>query len=59
MNEFIGLPPILENHIRVCCGNHAFLRSPYQIYFEKNFFSHSEDPIEQFDMNLKGPRSAG
>ena len=59
MIEFVGLPPNLENHIRGCHGNHAFSRSPYQISFEENFVSHSEGPTEQFDMNLKGPRSAG
>ena len=59
MIEFVGLPPNLENHIRGCHGNHAFLRSLYQPSFEENFVSHSEGPTEQFGMNLKGPRSAG
>ena len=59
MIEFVGLPPNLENHIRGCHGNHAFSSSPYQISFEENFIIHSEGPIEQFGMNLKGPRSAG
>ena len=59
MIEFLGLPPYLENHIRGCHGNHAFSSSPYQISFEENFVSHSEGLIEQFGMNLKGPRSAG
>ena len=27
--------------------------------FEENFVSHSEGPTDLFDMNLKGPRSAG
>ena len=59
MIEFVGLPPNLENHIRGCHGNHAFSRSLYQISFEENFVSNFEGPIEQFGMNLKGPRSAG
>ena len=59
MIEFVGLPPNLENHIRGCHGNHAFSRSPYQIYFEGYFVLHFEGPTEQFGMNLKGPRSAG
>ena len=59
MIEFVGLPPNLENHIRVCHGNHAFSRSPYHISFEENFVSHSEGPTEPFGMNLKGPMSAG
>ena len=59
MIEFISLPPNLENHIRGCNGNHAFSRSPYQISFDKNFVSHSEGPIVQRGMNLKGPMSAG
>ena len=59
MIEFVGLPPNLKNHIRGCHGNHAFSRNLYQISFEENFVSHSEGPTEQFDMNLKGPRSAG
>ena len=42
-----------------CRGYYAFSRSPYQMSFEENFVSHSEGPTEQFDMNLKGPRSAG
>ena len=55
MIEFVGLPPNLENHyhIRGCHGSHAFSRSPYRISFKANFVSHSEGPIEQFDMNLK------
>ena len=59
MIEFVGPPPNLENHIRGWHRNHAFSSSPYQISFEDNFVSHSEGPTEQFDMNLKGPRSAG
>ena len=59
MIEFVSLPPNLENHIRDCHGNQAFSGSPYQISFEENLISHSEGPIEQFGMNLKGPRSAG
>ena len=58
MIEFVGLPPNLENHIRGCHGNHAFSRSPYQISLKENFDSHFEGLIEQFCMNLKGPRSA-
>ena len=58
MIESVGLPPNLENHIRGCHRNHVFSRSPYQISFEENFFSHSEGSTEQFGMNLKGPRSA-
>ena len=59
MIEFVGLSPNQGNHISGCHGNHAFLRSTYQISFEENFNSHSEGPTEQFGMNLKGPRSAG
>ena len=59
MIEFESLPPNLENHIRGCHGNHAFSRSPYQIYFEENLISHSEDPTKQFGIHLKGPTSAG
>ena len=59
MIEFVGLSPILENHINGCHGNHAFSHSPYQNVFEENFHKHSEGHIEQFGMNLKGPRSAG
>ena len=59
MIEFLGLLPILENHIRSCHGNHAFFRSLYQISFEENFVSHFEGPTELSGMNLKGPRSAG
>ena len=59
MFEFVGLSLNLKNHIIGCHGNHAFSRSPYQISFEENFVSHFEGPTEQFDMNLKGPRSAG
>ena len=58
MIEFVGLPPNLENHIRDCHGNHAVSRSPLQISFEDDFVSHFEGLTEQFDMNLKGPRSA-
>ena len=59
MIQFKGLSPNLENHIRGCQGNHAFLRSTYQISIEENFVSYSEGPTEQFGMNLKGTRSAG
>ena len=59
MIEFVGLTPNLENHIRGCHGNHAFLHSPYQISCKENLVSHSESPTEQFGMDLKGPRSAG
>ena len=59
MIELVGLPPNLNNYIRGCHGNHAFSRSPYQISFEENFVSHFESLIEQFGINLKGPRSAG
>ena len=57
MIEFMG--KYLENHIRRCHRKHAFSHSPYQISFRENFVSHSEGPTEQFNMNLKGPRSAG
>ena len=59
MIEFLGLSPILENHIRGCQGKHAFSRSTFQISFEETFVSHPEGLTEQFGMNLKGPRSAG
>ena len=59
MIEFVGLSPILEDHIRGCHGNHAFSHSPCKISFEENFASHSEGPNEQFGTHLKGPRSAG
>ena len=59
MIEFVGLSPNLENHVRGCHGNHELSRSPYQISFEENFVSHSECPIEQISMDLKGPRSVG
>ena len=59
MIGFLGLPPILLNHIRGCHGNHAFSRSPYQTSFEDYFVSHSEGPTKQFGMNLKDPTSAG
>ena len=58
MIEFVGLTPILENHIKGCHGNHAFSQSPYQ-FSKENFVSHLEGPIEKIGMNLKGPRSAG
>ena len=59
MIEFVSLPPNLKNHIRGCHGNHASSGSQYQISFEENFISRSEDPTEQFGMDLKGPRIAG
>ena len=59
MIEFVGLPPLLENHIRGFQGNHVSLHSLYQNSFEANFVSHSEGPTEQFGMNLKAPRSTG
>ena len=59
MIEFVSLPPNLENDLKGCHGNHAFLRSPYQISFEENFVLHSKGPTKQLGMNLKGPRSAG
>ena len=55
MIEFVGLSPILENHINGCHGNHVFSHSPYQNDFEENFVSHPKGPTEQFGMNLKGP----
>ena len=59
MIEFLGLSPILEDHIRGRHGKHAFSRSTFQISFEDTFVSHSEGLTEQFGMNLKGHRSAG
>ena len=57
MIEFVGLPPNLENHMRLPLnhGNHAFSRSPYQISFEENFVSHSEGLTEQFTHEFKRP----
>ena len=52
MIEFVGLPPILENHIRGCHGNHGFSHSV-------DLVSQSDGSTEQFGMNLKGPMSVG
>ena len=51
--EFCKPTPILENHIRGCHGNHAFLHSPYQKKFEDNFVSHSGGLNEQFGTHEK------
>ena len=38
MIDFVGLPPILDNYIMGCHGNHAFPYSPYQFIFRTTMF---------------------
>ena len=45
---------MLENNIRGCHGNNKFSHSPYQIFCEYNFVSHSEGSNEQFGTHEQG-----
>ena len=53
MIDLIGLPPILENLIMDCQGNHAFSHSPNLSIFEDNFVLHLGGANEQFGIHEK------
>ena len=38
MIEFVGLPPVLENHTRGCHRNHAISHNPYQNVLKRASF---------------------
>ena len=48
MIEFVGLPPILENHKNGCHGNHAFSHSPYQNVLKRTSFRIQTVPLNNF-----------
>ena len=50
MVVFVGTPPIKENSIMGCRGNHAFKHRQIKVFFPVDtFFGHAWGPSEQFD----------